>query len=109
MHQKHLGKAVATGGASYRIKGLKPLPVFGPTPPEISQTKIKTDLTGYHILRLKCTKIDFFLGSAPDPAGGTYSAPLAPRWIKEDLLQREEREGKGLSPLEKKLSCRHWL
>jgi len=26
-------------------------------------------------LRLKCTKIDFFRGPAPDPAGGAYSAP----------------------------------
>jgi len=23
----------------------------------------------------KCTKIDFFWGSAPDPAGGAYNAP----------------------------------
>jgi len=27
------------------------------------------------ILRLKCTKFDFGWGSAPDPAGGAYSAP----------------------------------
>jgi len=27
------------------------------------------------ILRLKCTKIDFDWGSAPDPAAGAYSAP----------------------------------
>ena len=26
-------------------------------------------------LTLKCTKIDFGWGSAPDPAGGSYSAP----------------------------------
>jgi len=26
-------------------------------------------------LRLKCTKFDFCSGSAPDPAGGAYSAP----------------------------------
>jgi len=26
-------------------------------------------------LRLKCTKFDFRWGSAPDPAGGAYSAP----------------------------------
>jgi len=26
------------------------------------------------ILRLKCTKFDFGCGSAPDPAGGAYSA-----------------------------------
>jgi len=36
--------------------------------------------TKCQILRLKCTKIDFGWGSAPDPAGGAYSAlsdPLA--------------------------------
>ena len=27
------------------------------------------------ILRLKCTKFNFGWGSAPDPAGGAYSAP----------------------------------
>jgi len=27
------------------------------------------------ILLLKCTKFDFGWGSAPDPAGGAYSAP----------------------------------
>jgi len=31
-----------------------------------------------HILRLKCTKLDFGCGSAPDPAGGAYSAPADP-------------------------------
>jgi len=30
------------------------------------------------ILRLKCTKFDFGRGSAPDPAGGAYSAPPDP-------------------------------
>ena len=30
------------------------------------------------ILRLKCTKLDFGWGSAPDPAGGDYSAPPDP-------------------------------
>jgi len=30
------------------------------------------------ILRLKCTKFNFGWGSAPDPAGGTYSAPPDP-------------------------------
>jgi len=29
-------------------------------------------------LQLKCTKFDFGWGSAPDPAGGAYSAPLDP-------------------------------
>jgi len=30
------------------------------------------------ILTLKCTQIDFGWGSAPDPAGGPYSAPPDP-------------------------------
>jgi len=30
------------------------------------------------ILMAKCTKIDFSCGSAPDPAGGAYDAPLDP-------------------------------
>jgi len=29
----------------------------------------------YQILRLKCTKFTFRWGSAPDPAGGAFSAP----------------------------------
>jgi len=29
-------------------------------------------------LKLKCTKFDFGRGSAPDPAGGIYSAPPDP-------------------------------
>ena len=36
---------------------------------------IKIVATRSHILRQKCTKIDFGWGSAPDPAGGAYSAP----------------------------------
>jgi len=35
----------------------------------------KIGATRCHILRLKCTKFDFRWGSAPDPAGGAYSAP----------------------------------
>ena len=41
---------------------------------------IKIVATRCQILRLKCTKIDFGWGSAPDPSGGAYSAspdPLA--------------------------------
>jgi len=50
-----------------------------------------------HFLRLKCTKFDFGWGSAPDPAGGAYSAPQTPQL---DLLGptskgRQGREGKG--------------
>jgi len=35
---------------------------------------IKIVATRCHILRLKCTKFNFGWGSAPDPAGGAYSA-----------------------------------
>jgi len=30
-------------------------------------------------LRLKCIKFKFGCGSAPDPAGGAYNAPLTPQ------------------------------
>jgi len=43
----------------------------------ILRKTIKIVATRCQILRLKCTKIDFGWGSAPDPAGGAYSAPLA--------------------------------
>jgi len=36
---------------------------------------IKIVATRCQILRLKCTQFDFGWGSAPDPAGGAYSAP----------------------------------
>jgi len=42
--------------------------------------KIKTVATICQILRLKCNKILCWLGAAPDPDGGAYSAfadPLA--------------------------------
>ena len=39
---------------------------------------IKILATRCQILRLKCTKFDFGWGSAPDPAGGAYSAPPDP-------------------------------
>jgi len=45
-------------------------------------------------LRLKCTKIVFGWGSAPDPAGGAYSAPPDPRsWIKGGPILLREGEG----------------
>ena len=40
---------------------------------------VKIVATKYQILRLKCTKIDFGWGSAPDPAGGAYSASPDPQ------------------------------
>ena len=39
---------------------------------------IKTVATRCHILKLKYTKFYFGWGSAPDPAGGAYSAPPDP-------------------------------
>jgi len=39
---------------------------------------IKIVATRCQILRPKCTKFDFGWGSAPDPAGGAYSAPPDP-------------------------------
>ena len=39
---------------------------------------IKIVATICEILKLKCTKFDFGWGSAPDPAGGAYSAPPDP-------------------------------
>ena len=39
---------------------------------------VKIVATKCQILRLKCTKIDFGWGSAPDLAGGAYSAPPGP-------------------------------
>ena len=44
----------------------------------ILKKTIKIVATRCQILTLKCTKIDFGWGSAPDPAGGTYSAPPDP-------------------------------
>ena len=43
------------------------------------------------ILWLKCIKFNF--GSAPDPAGGVYSAPQTSTWFKEPISKR--RAGKG--------------
>ena len=56
--------------------------------------------TRCQILRLKCTKFDFHWGSAPDPAGGAYSAPanrclyLRGRTSKGRGRRRESRMGK---------------
>jgi len=43
------------------------------------------------ILRLKCTKFDFRWGSAPDPAGGAYSAPPDPLAV----FKRPISKGRG--------------
>jgi len=46
------------------------------------------------ILRLKCIKFDFGWGSAPDPAGGAYSAPPDPLAEFGDPTSKGRR-GKG--------------
>ena len=53
--------------------------------------------TRCQILSLKCTKFNFGWGSAPDSAGGVYSAPPDPlAGFKGPTSKgREEREGKG--------------
>ena len=47
---------------------------------------VKIVATKCQILTLKCTKIDFGWGSAPDPAGGAYSAPLDPLGVKKIVV-----------------------
>ena len=59
-----------------------------------------TVVTRCHILRLKCTKLDFCWGSAPDPAGGAYSAPQTPQLDLRGPTSKgrgggEVREGEG--------------
>jgi len=55
--------------------------------------------TRRQILTLKCTKIDFGWGSAPDPAGGAYSAPPDPLAGFKGPTSKgrggEERRGEG--------------
>ena len=64
-----------------------------------SQKKIiKVFPTRCQIIRLKCTKFDFGWGSAPDPAGGAYSASPDPiAGCEGSLLLREgEEKGEGM-------------
>jgi len=64
---------------------------------------IKIVVTRCHILQLKCTKFDFGWGSAPDPAGGAYSAPPDPQL---DLgVPTSKGKGKGKEDLKGK---RRW-
>jgi len=63
---------------------------------------ITTVATRGQILRFKCTKLYFGWGSAPDPAGGAYSAapdPLAgfkgPTSKGREEKGAEGRKGKG--------------
>jgi len=56
---------------------------------------IKTVTTKCQILRLKCTKFNFGRASAPDPAGGAYSAPPNPLAGLRGLLLRGRRGKEG--------------
>ena len=57
---------------------------------------IKIVATICQILRLKCTKFDVGWGSAPDPAGGAYSAPPDPlAGFKGPTSKDRGEEGKG--------------
>jgi len=59
---------------------------------------IKIVATRCQILSLKCTKIDFGWGSAPDPAGGAFSAPSDPLAGFGGPISKErggERRGRG--------------
>jgi len=52
--------------------------------------------TSCQISRLKCTKFDFGWGSAPDPAGGAYSAPPnLLSGLRSPTSKGEGRAGKG--------------
>jgi len=69
----------------------------------ILQKIIKIVATRCQILRLKCTKFNSGWGSAPDPAGGAYSAPLdllaeykgpTSKWRGREGEARDGRKGK---------------
>jgi len=59
----------------------------------------KIGATRCQILKLKCTKIDFGWGSAPDPTGGAYSAPSeylnTVKLYLRGLLLSGRKEGEG--------------
>jgi len=55
---------------------------------------IKIVATRWQILRLKCTKSFLGWGSAPNPAGGAYSAPPAPSLDFRGPTSKGE-EGRG--------------
>ena len=54
----------------------------------ILRIMIKIDAIRCQVLRLKCTKIVYGWGSAPDPAGGAYDAPPDSRLGGDQRLRR---------------------
>jgi len=71
--------------------------IYLPTQVQLTLTKIiKIVATRWRILRLKRTKFDFGWGSAPDPAGGAYSAPPDPlAGFGGPTTKERERGGRG--------------
>ena len=64
---------------------------------------LKMIATSGFLASLECTKFVFGRGSAPDPAGGAYSAPSDPLAGLRGLLLRggKRREGEGPAPFRK--------
>ena len=69
---------------------------------------IKFVATRCQILRVKCTKFNFGWGSAPDPAGGAYSAPQT-AWLDLRGSTSMGREGKGAKRREGSVEFHHLL
>ena len=69
----------------------------------------QTVATRRHTLMLKCTKFDFGWGSATNPVGGAYSAPLDPLAGPKGLLlkggegkKKKDEEGMEMGLVGKK-------
>ena len=64
------------------VENLVPICLYGLNCTKFGQLIVRKIIeivaTRCQILRLKCTKFNFGWGSAPDPAGGAYSAPPDP-------------------------------
>jgi len=58
---------------------------------------LKMTATSGFLAAAECTKFVFGRGSAPDPAGGAYSAPNPLTWLKGPTSKKKERgrEGRG--------------
>jgi len=54
---------------------------------------LKLTATSGFLAALECTKFVFGRGSAPEPAGGAYSAPQTPSWFKGDPTSKVRGEG----------------
>ena len=77
MHSDIYSEACLTGVYYSDLPGMK-LSIVLKCNYLILRKIIKFVATRRQILRLKCTRFNFGWGSAPDPAGGAYSAPPDP-------------------------------